>query len=73
MGMKGYVIIVTEDMEYAWINWDSLANAKRAYGSDFGINVVNEASEMMRTIQWTRTTFFKDNLFRNKAYFVKIK
>lgn len=70
MGMKGYVILITEDMEYAWINWNSEESAKKGYASPFGINVMNEAAGLMDIIQWSQTSKFNKKLLRSDAYHV---
>ena len=73
MGLKGYVILVTEDREYALMNWESEAKASKAFSTKFGNNVSTEASQLMETLQWSPLTKFQNSIQRNKAYYVETK
>lgn len=71
LGLKGYVILVTEDREYAWMNWESEAHATKAFATKLGVKVRADAGELMETLQWSGLTKFGNSLKRNQAVFVK--
>lgn len=73
VGMKGYVVLITEDREYAWINWDSKASADKAYASAFGKSAMAEASQLMDILQWSTTSKFENKLKRGGAVHVNTK
>jgi hypothetical protein len=73
MGLKGYVILVTEDREYAWMSWESEAHANKAFATQLGAKVQKDAGELMEMLQWSGLTKFGNSLKRNHAYFVQTK
>lgn len=70
-GMNGYVILVTEDREYAWMNFDSENQAKRLFASPAGRRLSHQAGSLMKTVLWTKNEAFKRRAARGGAYTVK--
>jgi hypothetical protein len=58
LGLKGYIIIVQDNYEVAYMNWSSEAAMKRAFEMPAGQRVAQDASSFLETLQWSSEQIF---------------
>jgi hypothetical protein len=57
-GLKGYVVVATDDWEIAWMNWESEQAMSAAMDSPEGKRIVEDAGKWMATAQWSTAGAF---------------
>lgn len=52
-GLRGYIVIANENYEAAFMNWSSEDDMARAFTTEDGKAVMQDAQEIMDTVMWT--------------------
>jgi hypothetical protein len=71
IGLRGYVMLGTEDYEIAFVNWDSKPAFDRAMSSPFGKPIFDEAGKYLDTRMFQGTTDFAGRAEPGQAYLVR--
>ena len=71
LGMRGYVVVASEDREIAWTNWSSKGAMTRAFASEAGKAAVAFGGAFLDTVQWTDAAPFKGAVAPGQAFNVK--
>ena len=62
IGLKGYVFLLTETYEIAFMNWESQKAMEAAFKTKAAAAIVKDASELMGTLMWTVAAEFTGNI-----------
>jgi hypothetical protein len=73
LGLRGYVVVATEDQEIAWMNWSSKVAADKALGSVAGRSVREESAALMANVMWSDAGAFHGEIRAGEAVNVKFR
>lgn len=67
-GIKGYIILLSEHYEIAFMNFDSMGPASQAFASKEGVLIQEESASIMNTVVWNVAAPFEGTVTYGQSY-----